>query len=114
MSSLRPLDGTAVAVTRHLRTGEPPPALCPEQRITLERALAAYTAGVAYQAFEEQVAGRLAVGQRADLCLLATDPRCRRGRRGRRHRGARHLVGRSPSVPGLSAQMATTWAGRYR
>ncbi|HEX3460484.1 MAG TPA: amidohydrolase family protein [Acidimicrobiales bacterium] len=29
---------------------------------------------MAYQAFEETLTGRLAVGQRADLCLLSADP----------------------------------------
>ncbi len=74
VSSMRPLDGLAVAVTRRTPAGLPPGGWLPEQRLPLDRALTAYTAGVAYQAFEESIAGRLAAGQRADLCLLSADP----------------------------------------
>jgi predicted amidohydrolase YtcJ len=80
VSSVRPLDGLAVATTRQTRAGEPPGGWLPEQTVTRDAAIAAYTAGVAYQAFEEADAGAIAVGQRADLCLLgapvdAVDPR---------------------------------------
>jgi predicted amidohydrolase YtcJ len=75
VTSMRPLDGLAVAVRRQTPSGEPPGGWLPEQRLPVERALAAYTEGVAFQAFEESIAGRVAVGQRADLCLLSGDPR---------------------------------------
>jgi predicted amidohydrolase YtcJ len=75
VTSMRPLDGLAVAVSRQTSNGEPPGGWLPEQRLSIDRALAAYTEGVAFQAFEESLAGRLAVGQRADLCLLSADPR---------------------------------------
>ena len=39
----------------------------------LGRAVAAYTAGPAYQAFEEAAAGHDRRGRPADLCLLAGD-----------------------------------------
>ena len=74
VSSMRPLDGLAVAVSRLTPAGDPPGGWLPHQRLTVDRALIAYTAGVAYQAFEEAIAGRVAVGQRADLCLLSADP----------------------------------------
>ncbi|MDQ1366178.1 MAG: hypothetical protein QOE57_2220 [Acidimicrobiaceae bacterium] len=75
VTSMRPLDGLAVAVSRQTPGGEPPGGWLPEQRLPIDRALAAYTEGVAFQAFEDSLTGRLAVGQRADLCLLSADPR---------------------------------------
>jgi len=74
VTSINPLEGLAVAVTRQTPSGQPPGGWLPQQRLSLDRAIGAYTGGVAYQAFEESSAGRLAVGQRADLCLLAADP----------------------------------------
>lgn len=74
VSSLRPLDGLAVAVTRQTAKGVPASGWTPEERLSVQESLAAYTSGVAYQAFEEEHWGRLAVGQRADLVALAADP----------------------------------------
>lgn len=74
VSSLAPLDGLAVAVTRQTRNREPEDGWLPEQRLGFGDALAAYTTGTAYQAFDESGAGRLAPGAPADLCLLAVDP----------------------------------------
>ncbi len=74
VSSVVPLEGIAVAVTRQTADGEPPEGWTPDQRLTLEQALAAYTTGTAHQAFEEPGTGTLVPGARADACLLATDP----------------------------------------
>jgi predicted amidohydrolase YtcJ len=41
--------------------------------VALPAALAAYTSGGAWQAFEEDAAGTIAVGKRADLALLGAD-----------------------------------------
>jgi len=71
VSSYRPLDGLAVAVTRSYAGG---PAWLPEECVTPRDAWRAYTSGVAHQAFEEDRWGRIAVGCRADLVALATDP----------------------------------------
>lgn len=73
VTSLNPLDGLAVAVTRQNRHGEPVDGWLPDERVPIGQALAAYTQGSAHQAFEEGMAGRLAAGQRADLCLLDRD-----------------------------------------
>jgi predicted amidohydrolase YtcJ len=74
VSSQAPLEGLAVAVTRRGRHGpaarEP---FLPEQAIDLDQALTAYTAGTAFQAGDDEVAGTIAVGQRADLTLVAGD-----------------------------------------
>ncbi len=46
----------------------------PEQKITLEEALRAYTAGAAYAEFQERDKGTLAPGRLADLVVLSADP----------------------------------------
>lgn len=74
VSSLVPMEGLAVAVTRRTPAGRPPDGWLPEQRVTAGDALAAYTAAGAHQAFAEHDTGTVAVGKRADLCLLADDP----------------------------------------
>jgi predicted amidohydrolase YtcJ len=73
VSSHVPLEGLQIAVTRST-PGEPDAGvLHPDERITRDQALSAYTAGVAYQAGEEADAGTIAVGQRADLLLTGAD-----------------------------------------
>lgn len=77
---MNPLQGMAIAVTRQNAEGVPPEGWLPDERITAEAALAAYTSGVAYQAFAENDAGLIAPGRRADLCLLGADPTAIPGR----------------------------------
>lgn len=63
------------AVTRRTLEGaHDPDGWVPEQRISLEEALAAYTAGSAYAEYAESWKGRLAPGQVADLVVLDRDP----------------------------------------
>ena len=45
----------------------------PEQKLTVERALRAYTVEAAYASFEENSKGRLKVGMLADFTLLDRD-----------------------------------------
>jgi predicted amidohydrolase YtcJ len=73
VSSLVPMEGLAVAVTRQTGEGEPPGGWLPAERLSLDAALDAYTSGGAWQAFEEDTAGTIAVGKRADLALLGAD-----------------------------------------
>jgi predicted amidohydrolase YtcJ len=73
VSSMNPLEGMRVAVTRQTPSGDPPGGWLPEQRIAIDEAVAGYTTGVAYQAFTEGEAGMIARGRRADLCLLGAD-----------------------------------------
>ena len=83
VSSMNPLDILQVAVTRarfttYRQAGEPPPAQAdgsgpswiPEERIDLETALAAYTAGVAHLNFQETQIGTIEAGKYADLVVL--------------------------------------------
>ncbi|MEO7369556.1 MAG: amidohydrolase [Ilumatobacteraceae bacterium] len=72
VSSHRPLDGLAVAVTRRNATGEPIDGWVPEERISILQALHAYSAGSAFQAFDDD-AGTLQVGARADVVVLDRD-----------------------------------------
>jgi predicted amidohydrolase YtcJ len=74
VSSHRPLDGLAVAVTRQTLGGHPAQGWLPHERLAPETALSAYTAGSAYQSFEEGQRGMLTVGARADLVWLERDP----------------------------------------
>jgi predicted amidohydrolase YtcJ len=72
VSSYLPLDGVRVAVTRTTVDGRPRGGWLPQERLTVEQALTAYTAGVAYQAFEDD-RGVLQVGSPADVVLLDRD-----------------------------------------
>jgi predicted amidohydrolase YtcJ len=75
VSSGAPLDGIAIGVSRRTPEGDPEGGWTPEEILTIERALGAYTAGVAEQAFGERTWGRLVPGTSADLVWLDLDPR---------------------------------------
>ncbi|MDI3291187.1 amidohydrolase [Polyangium sp. 15x6] len=66
-----PLLGLWAAVSRQDPSGAPPGGFLPEQRITLDEALAAFTTGPAHAAFVEASHGRIAPGQVADLTVFA-------------------------------------------
>lgn len=68
-----PLQGLAVAVTRRNRRGEPVGGWTPDERLPAFAAIAAATAGTAYQAFDDLERGAVTVGRRADLALLDAD-----------------------------------------
>lgn len=74
VSTFAPLDGIQVAVTRQMTEGEDRDPWMPQECITVEQALTAYTAGVAHQAGDVR-GGVLRVGARSDVVLLARDPR---------------------------------------
>jgi hypothetical protein len=68
-----PLTGIAAAVLRETIDGANPGGWFPEQRITVEQALTAYTANNAYAGFQEDRLGRLVPGYIADLVVLDKD-----------------------------------------
>lgn len=72
VTTYAPLEGIQVAVTRKMTADGP--AWMPEECISVDEALAGYTSGVAYQAGRDD-AGVIRPGARADLTLLALDPR---------------------------------------
>lgn len=74
VTTFAPLDGIQVAVTRQMVEGEFRDPWMPEERLTVEQALAAYTAGVAFQAGDDR-GGVLRPGARSDVVLLSADPR---------------------------------------
>lgn len=75
VSSGAPLDGIAVATSRRTADGTPEGGWTPHEVLPIERALSAYTLGVANQAFAEHVWGNLAPGTSADMVWLRHDPR---------------------------------------
>jgi hypothetical protein len=75
VSSGAPLEGIAVGVSRRTADGEPEEGWTPAEIVPIDRALSAYTAGVAYQGFAESTWGRIIPGASADLVWLDRDPR---------------------------------------
>jgi hypothetical protein len=69
-----PLEGIYAAVTRRTLDGKRPGGWVPEQKITIDEALRAYTADAAFASFEEAEKGTLAPGKLADLVILDRDP----------------------------------------
>jgi len=68
-----PLFGVHAGVTRRPRAGDDP-HWQPEQRMTRLEAIRSFTTWTAFAAFEEQVAGSIEPGKRADLVVLDDDP----------------------------------------
>jgi predicted amidohydrolase YtcJ len=58
------------AVTRKTLNGEPEGGWFPEQRISVEEALKAYTINNAYAAFESDMRGTLKKGKLADITVF--------------------------------------------
>jgi predicted amidohydrolase YtcJ len=70
---LNPLLGIYAAVTRRTIDGANPGGWFPEQKISVEEAVKAYTSTNAYVVFEENEKGRLKPGFLADLVILSDD-----------------------------------------
>ncbi len=70
---VNPFYGLYAAVTRQDETGSPPEGWHPDQRLTLDEALRAFTAGSAHAAFEEDRVGVLKVGMRGDVTVVDRD-----------------------------------------
>jgi len=75
VAPLSPIQGLYAAVTRQTLDGANPNGWIPEQKISVEEALTAYTATNAYAFNEEEITGTLAKGKRADFVILSDDPR---------------------------------------
>lgn len=69
-----PMKGIAAAVTRQTLDGANPEGWLPEQKLSLEQTLSAYTAANAYAGFQEDRLGALEVGKIADFIVLDGDP----------------------------------------
>lgn len=70
-----PLEGVYAAVTRRTLDDKHPGGWVPEQKITVEEALRAYTADAAYAAFAEGEKGTLEPGKLADFVIIDRDLR---------------------------------------
>ncbi len=75
VAPLSPMLGVYAAVTRQTIDGLNPDGWQPQEKITVEEALSAYTVANAYAGFEEDRAGTLETGKRADFIVLSNDPR---------------------------------------
>jgi predicted amidohydrolase YtcJ len=67
---INPMLGLYAAVTRQTLSGEPAGGWFPEQRISIEEAIRAYTYNTAYANFEEKIKGSIEVHKVADLVVL--------------------------------------------
>jgi predicted amidohydrolase YtcJ len=74
VAPLNPLLGLHAAVTRQTLDGENPGGWFPEQRISVEEALVAYTGDAARAGFAEGSVGAIAPGMLADLVVLDRSP----------------------------------------
>jgi predicted amidohydrolase YtcJ len=68
-----PLDGIYAAVTRRTLDDRNPGGWVPEEKISVEEAVRAYTTGAAYASFDESRKGTIAAGHLADFVILDRD-----------------------------------------
>jgi len=70
---LNPMLGLYAAVTRKTLSGQPEGGWFPEERLSVEEAIRAYTLNTAYAGFEEHMKGSITVGKLADFVVLSDD-----------------------------------------
>jgi predicted amidohydrolase YtcJ len=70
VAPIDPLTGIDAAVQRHTIDGANPNGWHPEQRVSVEAALTAYTRTAAFAGFQDDRLGRIAPGYIADLVVL--------------------------------------------
>jgi predicted amidohydrolase YtcJ len=75
VAPLDPLAGIYAAVTRRTLDGANPDGWVPEQKVTVDEALTAYTRTSAWADYLDDVLGTLEVGKYADLVVLSDDLR---------------------------------------
>ena len=68
---LNPMLGLYAAVTRKTLSGLPEGGWFPQEKLTIEEAIQAYTLNTAYAGFEEHMKGSLEVGKLADFVVLS-------------------------------------------
>jgi predicted amidohydrolase YtcJ len=74
VESPNPFPGLSAAVSRQDINGQPPGGWFPEERLSFEQALHAYTRGSAYAGFAEDTIGGLDPGKYADFVIVDQDP----------------------------------------
>jgi predicted amidohydrolase YtcJ len=73
VEQVNPLLGIYAAVTRQDLRGLPTAGWLPDQRLTLDEALRAFTAGSAYASFDEERLGILGPGMQCDISVFESD-----------------------------------------
>jgi len=73
VAPLNPVLSIYGAVTRRTIDGKNPNGWVPEQKISIEEAVRAYTVGSAYAEFQDTVKGTITPGKLADLVILSRD-----------------------------------------
>ncbi len=73
VAPMNPMLGLYAAVTRATLDGKNPNGWFPEQKLTLQEAIEAYTMGSAYAEFRETEKGSITPGKLADVVILDTD-----------------------------------------
>jgi predicted amidohydrolase YtcJ len=69
--TLSPWEGIQTAVTRQTREGTPAAGFVPEQRLTVEQTVDAYTLGAAFAGRREKTEGSIEEGKLADLIIVS-------------------------------------------
>jgi predicted amidohydrolase YtcJ len=70
---INPMRGIHACVTRQLPDGTPAGGWQPQEKISMDECISAYTVGAAYAEFEEGKKGQLMQGQFADVIVLSGD-----------------------------------------
>jgi len=73
VAPLNPMLSIYAAVTRRTLDGQRPAGWVPEQKISVEEAVRAYTVGSAYAEFQENEKGIIAPGKLADIVIVSQD-----------------------------------------
>lgn len=73
VAPLSPFLGIYAAVTRRTKDGQYPDGWVPQQKVTVEEAVRAYTVSGAYAEFAEHEKGSLTPGKLADIVVLSQD-----------------------------------------
>ncbi|ACO31513.1 MULTISPECIES: amidohydrolase [Acidobacterium] len=73
VAPISPLWGIFAAVTRRTLDGQFPDGWVPEEKVTVEEAVHAYTVAAAYASGEEEIKGSITPGKLADLVILSGD-----------------------------------------
>ncbi|HEU0310709.1 MAG TPA: amidohydrolase family protein [Sphingomicrobium sp.] len=73
VESPNPFPALGAAISRQDMNGEPPGGWLPQERVSFEQALAAFTRGAAYASFAEDKIGSLEPGKWADFIIVDRD-----------------------------------------
>ena len=68
---LNPMLGLYAAITRKTLSGQPEGGWFPQEKLTVEESIRAYTLNTAYAAFEDDIKGTITVGKLADYVVLS-------------------------------------------